>query len=221
MCYLGYKEGGFNLKILNLYAGIGGNRRLWGDEHSITAVEYNPKIAEQYSRLYPLDKLIIGDAKEYLLNNYQDYDFIFASPPCQSHSRARFSAYSESKPVYPDFTLYEIIIFLKTHFCGKYLVENVVPYYEPLIKENYKISRHLIWSNINLQFLTNWKGPSNLQITTCKEFEQMYDIKIPKPKEGKRGFELIRLYRNCVEPKLGLAILNELKRPVVTLEAFR
>lgn len=24
------------MKILNLYAGIGGNRKLWGDEHEIT-----------------------------------------------------------------------------------------------------------------------------------------------------------------------------------------
>jgi hypothetical protein len=33
------------LKILNAYAGKGGNRELWGDEHQITAVELNPKIA--------------------------------------------------------------------------------------------------------------------------------------------------------------------------------
>jgi hypothetical protein len=29
------------MKILNLYAGIGGNRKLWGDEHEIVAVENN------------------------------------------------------------------------------------------------------------------------------------------------------------------------------------
>lgn len=27
------------MKILNLYAGIGGNRKLWGNEHQITADE--------------------------------------------------------------------------------------------------------------------------------------------------------------------------------------
>lgn len=27
------------MKILNLYAGIGGNRKLWPDDHEITAVE--------------------------------------------------------------------------------------------------------------------------------------------------------------------------------------
>ena len=77
------------LKILNLYSGIGGNRKLWGDEHKITAVEYDSKIADIYSQLYPNDEVIVGDAKEYLLNNYENYDLIWASPPCPSHSLAR------------------------------------------------------------------------------------------------------------------------------------
>ena len=36
---LAMKIGSKKLKILNLYAGIGGNRKLWGNEHDITAVE--------------------------------------------------------------------------------------------------------------------------------------------------------------------------------------
>ncbi len=32
------------MNILNLYAGIGGNRKLWGSTHKITAVESNPII---------------------------------------------------------------------------------------------------------------------------------------------------------------------------------
>ena len=35
------------MNILNLYAGIGGNRHLWGDEHNITAVELNEKVAAE------------------------------------------------------------------------------------------------------------------------------------------------------------------------------
>jgi DNA (cytosine-5)-methyltransferase 1 len=34
------------MKILNLYAGIGGNRKLWGNTHSITAVEFDEEIAK-------------------------------------------------------------------------------------------------------------------------------------------------------------------------------
>jgi len=36
------------MKIYNGYAGIGGNRKLWGPEHEITAVELNPDIAKIY-----------------------------------------------------------------------------------------------------------------------------------------------------------------------------
>ena len=43
------------MRILNLYAGIGGNRKLWGDEHEITAVESEKYIADAYKQLYPND----------------------------------------------------------------------------------------------------------------------------------------------------------------------
>ena len=43
------------MKILNLYAGIGGNRKLWGDEHEITAVENNREILDYYREHYPND----------------------------------------------------------------------------------------------------------------------------------------------------------------------
>ena len=46
------------MKILNLYAGIGGNRKLWGNEHDITAVEYDVEIAAVYQDLFPNDETI-------------------------------------------------------------------------------------------------------------------------------------------------------------------
>ena len=49
------------MKILNLYAGIGGNRKLW-EGHDITAVEHNHPIANIYKDLFPNDDMIIGDA---------------------------------------------------------------------------------------------------------------------------------------------------------------
>lgn len=74
------------MKILNAYAGIGGNRKLWGDSHDITAVEYDPKIAAIYQDLFPNDTVIVGDAHQYLLEHYQEFDFIWCSPPCPTHS---------------------------------------------------------------------------------------------------------------------------------------
>ena len=54
---------------------------------------------------------------------------------------------------YPDMRLYQEIIFLDNYFTGKYVVENVIPFYEPLITAH-KRHRHLYW--------TNFKLPNNL-----------------------------------------------------------
>ena len=56
---------GANVKVLNLYAGLGGNRALWPTNWDITAVEYDPKIAAYYADTYPQDNLIIDDAHGY------------------------------------------------------------------------------------------------------------------------------------------------------------
>ena len=52
------------MKILNLYAGIGGNRKLWGDEHEVVAVENVPVLVppeiEKTTEAPPLNtKLLI------------------------------------------------------------------------------------------------------------------------------------------------------------------
>ena len=135
------------MKILNLYAGIGGNRKLWGDNHEITAIELDPKIAEIYKKFFPNDKVIITDAHQYLLEHYKEFDFIWSSPPCPSHSRLRLC---QKKKIYPDMRLYEEIIFLKQFFKGRFVIGNVTPYYIPLINPSVKIGRHLFWSNFKI-----------------------------------------------------------------------
>jgi DNA (cytosine-5)-methyltransferase 1 len=144
------------MKILNLYACLGGNRYKWnevakqnGIEIKVTAVELDEELAKLYSERFPEDEVIITDAHQFLLENYQDYDFIWSSPPCPSHSRARFARKSSTIPVYPDLKLYEEIIFLENCYDGKYCIENVIPYYEPLIPAK-KRGRHLYWTNFNL-----------------------------------------------------------------------
>tara|TARA_Y100000385_G_C13061984_1_gene624880 strand:- start:813 stop:1448 length:636 start_codon:yes stop_codon:yes gene_type:complete len=135
------------MNVLNLYACLGGNRLLW-DNCEVTAVELDPKLAILYEKRFPNDKVIVADAHQYLLDHYKEFDFIWSSPPCPSHSRARFWN-SKAHRVYPDLKLYEEILFLQTHFDGKYCVENVIPYYEPLIPAQKK-GRHLYWTNFNL-----------------------------------------------------------------------
>lgn len=104
------------MRILNLYAGLGGNRKLWGNEHEITAVEIDPKIAEVYSKNFPDDLMVIADAHDYLLHNFKNFDFIWSSPPCPSHSCIRKElgvGSGQNEPIYPDMRLYEEIIFLQ------------------------------------------------------------------------------------------------------------
>ena len=51
--------------------------------------------------------------------------------------------------------LYQEIIFLENYFSGKWCVENVIPYYTPLIPAQ-KRGRHLYWTNFILpQTLSN------------------------------------------------------------------
>lgn len=145
-----------SIKILNLYACLGGNRYKWNEVHDeieVTAVELDPGLAELYQQRFPNDKMVIADAHQYLLEYYHQFDFIWTSPPCPSHSRARFwnssNIETNTKPVYPDLKLYEEVIFLQNYFHGKYVVENVIPYYQPLIPAQ-KRGRHLYWSNFKL-----------------------------------------------------------------------
>lgn len=147
-------------KILNLYACLGGNRYKWdevakqlGIEIEVTAVELDPELARMYQDRYPNDKVIVADAHQFLLDNYIDFDFIWTSPPCPTHSRARYwnsSNYgTKTKAVFPDMKLYQEIVFLEHYFKGQYVVENVIPFYTPLVPAK-KRGRHLYWTNFNL-----------------------------------------------------------------------
>jgi DNA (cytosine-5)-methyltransferase 1 len=135
------------MKILNLYAGIGGNRMLWGDEHEIVAVENDPAIAAIYQHLFPNDTVVVDDAHEYLRAHFREFDFIWSSPPCPTHSVLQMSRFYDPKLKFPDMTLYQEIIWLQTFFKGKWVIENVLPYYKPLIAPTFTMERHCYWAS--------------------------------------------------------------------------
>jgi DNA (cytosine-5)-methyltransferase 1 len=195
------------MKILNLYAGIGGNRKLWKG-HQVVAVENDPKIAEIYKNSFYQDQVIVADAHQYLLNHYKEFDFIWSSPPCQTHSSFRHNIcvkFRGTKAEYPDMRLYQEIIFLDKHFKGKWVVENVKPYYKPLIEPTKELQRHLFWSNFDI---------------TDKEFkkDKIRTAQIPDLQKL-HGFDLggmkipnkRQVLRNCVLPELGLHILKQIQ----------
>lgn len=172
-------------KVLNLYACLGGNRYKWdesakeaGVKLEVTAVELDPELARLYKERFPNDIMIVADAHQYLLDHYKEFDFIWSSINCPRHSRARFwkavNYNSTLKPVYPDFQLYEEVVFLKHYFKGDYVVENVIPYYEPLY-EPQKRGRHLYWSNLELpKTLSDRKAPSARPAEACGEIPGVY-----------------------------------------------
>ena len=199
------------MKVLNLYAGIGGNRKLWEDVE-VTAVEMNPKIASIYKDFFPSDKMIVGDAHAYLLEHFKEFDFIWSSRPCSSHSRAKF--WANKKKVYPDMGIYEEILFLKHHFKGKWVVENVIPYYKHLIHAQ-QVGRHLFWANF---LIRDFSCPDFSKVKdSIQELQKYHNIDIVKYNIGQRKDMILR---NCVYPPLGLHILNESKRDIQP-ELFR
>ncbi len=196
------------MKILNLYACLGGNRYKWGDDHNITAVEWDEELARLYQERFPKDKVIVADAHQYLLDYYKEFDFIWSSPPCPTHSRARYWGFGKNgkKPIYPDMKLYQEIIFLQYHCNTKYCVENVIPYYEPMFNP-YKRGRHLYWTNFKLPTaLSKRKNPDlsttkNL-IDAMSEFHD-YDFRKYKGKQRRN-----KIARNLVDYEAGKTILD-------------
>jgi len=142
------KAEGRPIRVLNLYACLGGNRYRWTN-CEVTAVELDPELARMYQERFPNDTVIVADAHQYLLDHYKEFDFVWTSPPCPTHSRSRFARHESTTTEYPDMKLYQEIIFLENYFEGKYCVENVIPFYEPLIPAK-KRGRHLYWTNFNL-----------------------------------------------------------------------
>lgn len=197
------------MKILNLYAGIGGNRKLWGG-YDITAVELDPKIAAVYSDLFPDDNVVVADAHQYLLDHYQEFDFIWSSPPCPTHSRLNTSFNSDLRRhqlKYPDMTLYEEIIFLKHFFKGQYCVENVISYYDPLIPPQ-NINNHYFWMNF---LVPERRSKTRNHDAKIAELEAFKGFDLSKYK----GIDKRKALRNCVEPETAKHIIEYAINPIV------
>lgn len=194
-------------KVLNLYACLGGNRYKWTD-CEVTAVELDPEAARLYKERFSNDIVIVADAHQYLLDNYKEFDFIWSSPPCPTHSRFQTSMKTIKKMKYPDMKLYQEIIFLDNFFEGKYCVENVIPYYQPLIAAQQR-GRHLYWTNFTLPNDINERKNPQLSRGASKDIIESlsiyhdYDFNKYKGKQDRR-----KMARNLVDYEAGLTIFN-------------
>lgn len=203
-------------KILNLYACLGGNRYKWDEvaDIEVTAVELDSEAARLYQERFPNDIVVVADAHQYLLDHYKEFDLVWSSPNCPSHSRPRFwnsSNYDTTTPaIYPDFKLYEEIVFLEHYFKGKYVVENVIPYYEPLIPAK-KRGRHLYWTNFNLPKDLNGReyrisgSKENPNTNEVNKLCKFHDYDFRKYKGAQR---IEKMARNLVDYEVGKTILE-------------
>lgn len=208
------------LKVLNLYACLGGNRYKWdevaneaGIELEVTAVELDPELAGLYQERFPNDIVIVSDAHQYLLEHYKEFNIIWTSPPCPTHSRLVNTNKNRSGYTlrYPDMKLYQEIILLENHFKGKYVVENVISYYDPLIQAK-KRGRHYYWTNFNLPNNINdrdtingvigKKGSQKEYIETLSEFHD-YDFYKYKGKQ-----RIAQVAANLVDYEAGRTIFE-------------
>jgi len=203
------KAEGRPISVLNLYACLGGNRYKW-ENCNVTAVELDPELARMYQERFPNDKVIVADAHQYLLDHYKEFDFIWSSPPCPTHSKVRFTQKNQDfyKPEYPNMMLYQEVIFLEHHFNGKWVVENVIPYYEPLIPAQ-KRGRHLYWTNFKLPNNIAERsmkgvmcGQSNDELIKLCEFHKI-DVSTYKGKQSKT-----KIARNLVDYEVGFTIFQ-------------
>ena len=198
------------IKILNLYACLGGNRYKWDEvaDIEVTAVELDEELAKLYQKRFPKDKVIVADAHKYLLDHYSEFDFIWSSPPCPTHSRMRKTNTGEgerkSKATYPDMKLYQEILLLEHFFKGKYCVENVIPFYDPLIAAK-KRGRHLYWTNFNLPSNLNERKANNFIHSKVGDLSDFHDYDFTKYK-GKQRMD--KIARNLVDYEAAKTILQ-------------
>lgn len=201
-------------KVLNLYAGLGGNRYKWdevakdaGINLKVTAVELDEKIANLYARRFRDDEVLIGDAHEYLLNNFKDFDFIWTSPPCPTHSKM-VKATRHDVLKYPEMALYQEIIILDHFFKGKYVIENVISYYDPLIQP-YKSNRHYFWSNFKITPCPLVPVVKDLAKSNRSQMAYYLGFDYEGPNIYiENSNDPAKILRNCVHPEEGKHILE-------------
>jgi len=200
------------LKVLNLYTGLGGNRKLW-DDVEVTAVELEPKIAAVYRRLYPNDIVIETDAHQYLLDHSEEFDFIWSSPPCQTHSKMMKATRHKLKR-YVDLSLYQEVLFLQHFYKGYWVVENVNPFYEPLVKGK-SLGRHYYWSNFDVGDYSEPIPKDFINLANLEGKQKLMDwlgIHYEENIYYGNNHCPAQILRNCVHPNEGKSILDNLRK---------
>ena len=100
--------------------------------------------------------------------------------------------------------LYQEIIFLQYNSPEgqKWVVENVKPYYQTLIKPSVELQRHLLWCNFEIP-IKNFTQ-SKLRSAQISDLQDYLGMDISQFKiQNKR-----QILRNCLHPQIGEYIFN-------------
>lgn len=192
------------MRVLNAYAGIGGNRHLWPEEWQVTAVELDERIAAEYARRYPRDTVLVEDAHRHVLDRAGEYDAVWTSPPCPSHSRmARSVAARTGRDLNPDPRLWAEIRHLRATV-QLYVVENVHTYYAPPILPDLVTQRHYYWaSEVPMMLTPEVPARWHAHKKGTEEYAEAYGVPPIPPGvvRDRRG-----VLRNAVLPREGLMV---------------
>ncbi len=199
--------------VLDLFAGVGGTAlgiQRFLNEQNIdfyyTAVENDFEITWSHSLLNPDDSIITQeDAWEYPIFGH---DFIWASPPCQSHSRCNM--YYNKKN--PDMRLWELIRKLQQQDTP-FVVENVQPYYTPPINPSLKIGRHYFWSN---KPIISFKVPERAKDwgwMGIPDWEKYHGIESRVTDHIKDRMKRRQVLRNMLHPDISYNIIKQILNP--------
>jgi len=168
--------------LLDLFAGVGGTAlgiQNFLEDRNITysyyAVEYDNEIIKAHELFRPQSIVIEADAYIIVYSDLREYAFIWASPPCQSHSQCNMFWDRRN----PDMRLWDLINYFK-ELSKPFIVENVKPYYKPLIKPTLKIRRHYFWSNLPLEPFEFEKSPKGFTRMSIEDWRIYHNV----PKEA-------------------------------------
>ena len=213
------------LKILDLFCGLGGVARGFqtflienGIDFEYYAIDVDDRILKAHKVLNPRSIVIKRDAYSFSDEELCNYDFIWASPPCETHSIV--GTWRRKISVDPDMRLYELID--RLYDLGKpFVVENVKPYYKPPIRPTSRANRHVLWSNleippikVNLPTFTSVKN----KIDTLARYHEIHDKvnKVRKILGGKTRDCL----RDMVHWRVAYAIAKRVMPQVLENELF-